>query len=791
MRRIASVARILLGLWMLLGLSVGLLEAKEREPIVLRVQWLPSPTSTTPQDVALQRMVAAFRKDFPHIVLETATGLNIETMTPEATTMMMVAGGIAPDVLKLNFRSLDSFLGQGMLAPLGEFMNGEKEEILRQIPEQILPVVSRRADHDGREFYGLPTQLVVTGLWFNREIFRMAGLPQRAPRDWKELIEFARKIRDLDKGYNPIFLNSGPSASWNLMTFLWSAGGEAVEEIEPGEWRAVFDSPGAIDAYLFYYRLVEIERLAIRGPVLPTGFSLEKVGMFFGYVGDSSNRDAEVWGFGAVPAGPEGVRGAEINSPILAMYSGIKDPEVRQAAWEFIRFMNSHRADQIRVNTLIELGQASQLNPVVLRRFGYEQYLALTPKGLEEEYLEAMRTGKPEPYGKNCNLIYNEMTYPLDQILLADSIRRHWDAGEMELVRKEAGAILTQAVARTNERMIGYVSPEQMKVRRTVASLVVLAIAVNGIWVLRYVSRIFSNASSMMTRPVNSRSLLPWLCLLPALTLLVMWGYVPLLRGTVLAFLDHKVILKSSFVGLDNFANVLFDRTFWDSLFATAYFAAWMLSVGFMLPILLAYALHLIPKYKILYRIIYYLPAAISASAVFFLWRELFGLNGLLNECLRFFGFEMPRAWPEDPRFAMLSCVIPGIWAGAGPGCLIYLAALKTIPEEQFEASEIDGAGFWDKTRLIIYPALRSLIAINFVGAVAASFHGATNILIMTGGGPNGMTEVTSLKIFYEAFIRLRFGPATAMAWVLGSMLVGFTVIQLKRLSQMEFKTAR
>ena len=86
---------------------------------------------------------------------------------------------------------------------------------------------------------------------------------------------------------------------------------------------------------------------------------------------------------------------------------------------------------------------------------------------------------------------------------------------------------------------------------------------------------------------------------------------------------------------------------------------------------------------------------------------------------------------------------------------------------------------------------MKALIIINFTGAVAASFHGATNILLMTGGGPNGATEVTSILIFFEAFTRLRLGHATAMAWILGSLLIGITVIQLQRLSRMEFKTAK
>jgi ABC-type sugar transport system permease subunit len=136
-----------------------------------------------------------------------------------------------------------------------------------------------------------------------------------------------------------------------------------------------------------------------------------------------------------------------------------------------------------------------------------------------------------------------------------------------------------------------------------------------------------------------------------------------------------------------------------------------------------------------------------------------------------------------------LSCIIPAIWAGAGPGCLIYLAALKTIPEEQFEAAEIDGAGFWKKTWNIIFPGLKPLIIINFAGAVTAAFQSSQNVLIMTGGGPNGTTEVAALRIFYEAFMFLNFGPATAMAWILGAMLIGFTVIQLRRLSQMEFRS--
>lgn len=787
--KVGSLLRVAVALAaLLLGQSL------HAERVRLRVQGLPNYASTLPADVAMQRIVSAFGQRHPDVEVIPAEGISIETLNPEATTIMMVAGGIAPDVIRMNFRSMDSFVRQGIIAPLDSFLAAEPDggaALSEAILPQFKPVIFRSDRSGVKQLYGLPTGLLVMGVYYNREIFRQAGLPERAPADWQELSAFAARIKALDEGYNPLFLGAGATSSWYLTGFLWSAGADVVEEVAPDDWKAVFDSDKAVTAFEFYYQLVEIDRLSQRSARRPEGNELERVGMMFRYVGDTVNFDPEIWGFGAMPVGPSGKRGPEINATILGIYAGIQDPRVRAAAWEYIKFVTGEEAERIRVDTLIEQGQASQINPVLLRKLKYDQYLALTPPGLEQEFLASLRDGHPEPHGRNCNLVYAEMSDPIDQILLSSSIHRNWLADNREAVRAEIKTILQRAVKKTNERMIGFVAPEEMAWRRKVAAGVVGVIAVVFITVGVYLFRLFSRVGRKLNRPTGGRTMLPWLCLLPAMALIGAWSYLPLIRGTQMAFLDYKIVLESTFVGLDNFANALFDDTFWRSLLATLHYAAWMLTVGFAAPILLAYALHLIPKHKVVYRTLYYLPAVISATAVFFLWRELFNTDGFLNSMLRFFGFEARRSWPEDPNLAMLSCVIPGIWAGAGPGCLIYLAALKTIPEEQFEASEIDGAGFWQKTLKIVFPGLKALIAINFVGAVAAAFHGATNILIMTGGGPNGMTEVASLLIFYEAFARLRFGPATAMAWILGSILIGFTVLQLKKLSEMEFKTAR
>jgi multiple sugar transport system permease protein len=146
-----------------------------------------------------------------------------------------------------------------------------------------------------------------------------------------------------------------------------------------------------------------------------------------------------------------------------------------------------------------------------------------------------------------------------------------------------------------------------------------------------------------------------------------------------------------------------------------------------------------------------------------------------------------PYRWLLDSRTAMFCCVLPMIWSGMGPGCLIYLAALKGIADDFYEAADLDGATFIDKILFVVIPILKPLLIIQFIGVFIGAWNSSAFILAMTGGASN--TEVADLHIFYKAYLYLKFGPAGAMAWVLGFMLIGFTVYQLRILSRLEFKT--
>jgi multiple sugar transport system permease protein len=167
-------------------------------------------------------------------------------------------------------------------------------------------------------------------------------------------------------------------------------------------------------------------------------------------------------------------------------------------------------------------------------------------------------------------------------------------------------------------------------------------------------------------------------------------------------------------------------------------------------------------------------------------------ITHLVNPVLGFVGHApVPIAndWLGNPSLAMFAVVLPGIWAGAGAGSILYLAALKNISAERYEAADIDGANWRQKIRYITMPGLKPLILINLLGVFIGGFKAMENIFVLTQGGPLNATRTIGLEVWQNAFMYLKFGYATAAAWVMGSILIGFTLIQIRSLVNMKFTT--
>lgn len=258
-----------------------------------------------------------------------------------------------------------------------------------------------------------------------------------------------------------------------------------------------------------------------------------------------------------------------------------------------------------------------------------------------------------------------------------------------------------------------------------------------------------------------------------------------------MAVQDYKIVGEVSFVGLDNFIRVATDGAFWLAWLRTFEYVGITLLLGFLTPIFLALMLSEIPRGKIFFRFLYFLPHLTSALVVTLLWKLMFDPteNGILNQILSSVGIAR-HSWLQDPAWAMVCCIVPGVWAGAGISSLIYIAALGSLPQDYYEAAAIDGAGIFSRFRHITFPQLAPLMVINFVGAFIAAFQGMGSIFLLTFGGPGDATQVLSLQIWKEAYNNLRFSTATTMAWFLGFALIGFTYLQIRFLRRVEFRKA-
>ncbi|MFA7543475.1 MAG: extracellular solute-binding protein [Candidatus Cloacimonadaceae bacterium] len=800
-------------------LSVSaLMAAKAPGKIILKVFELPDPRHTDAYSKANLAVVQAFRQKYPHIELRAFSGIRIEGMEMDSGPLLAMAGGVAPDVIYVNYRQSDTYIQKNLLYPLDEYIAQEPPELLDlRVEKPVWQVIKRKKKGDKEEkIWALPYETLVRVLMYRKDLFRKVGLDANVPpANWEEFKDYAHKLTDPEAGVFGTMFAIGTQSAYDWLPLLWAAGGDAVVyNAEKDRWEATFASEAGYEAMDFYLKMASEEWTDAKGKK-QRGYAMRdgdwgqmwsdgKIGMRNDYLSQQNmggRYDPNLYGFAPSPAGPSGRGGSEINSRMMGIFSGAgisnngglpdRDPtEVRQAAWEYIRFYDSEEARQIRLKVMIESGYGRMQNPVFLKRYGYEDYLKYAPVGWLETFETAMREGKPEPYGDNCQKIYEYMTYPLEQLIgLQNAGKLPSDPAERKAIIMR---VLSQAQERTNMEMIGTLThEEELKRERVAAVFAALILFVFGFSIWR-VFRILSPQLKVPRRLSGSARSWVVLLLAPAVISIFMWKYVPLISGSIMAVQDFHLIGHSPFIGLKNLAELIYDASWWASVLRTLYYMALSLGLGFFSPIVLAILLQEVSRGKMLYRVLYYLPAVISGVIVIYLWKLLYNPSdsGALNQILAFFGMGKS-LWIQDEKLAMLCVVLPAVWAGLGPGSLIYLAALKVIPNELYEAAELDGAGFLGKIRHVVLPSLKGLIIVQLIAAFIVAAQSSDFILIMTFGGPNEATRVADLMIFEKAYLYLNFGLATTMAWLLSLFLMGFTVLQIKYISRMEFKSVR
>jgi multiple sugar transport system permease protein len=276
-----------------------------------------------------------------------------------------------------------------------------------------------------------------------------------------------------------------------------------------------------------------------------------------------------------------------------------------------------------------------------------------------------------------------------------------------------------------------------------------------------------------------------WAFVAPALMVIAVFFFLPVLAGFALSFTDFDIYALADignlrFVGLENYAELLQTPLFWKALGNTFYF------VGVGVPLSIAASLGAalllnskLARFKPFFRVALFAPVVTTLVAVAIVWRYLLHTrSGLLNYGLEGLGLG-PIDWLGDPHWAMPAIILFAVWKNFGYNMIIFLAGLQSIPEEHYEAARMDGASSWQQLRYVTLPALAPVVLLVSVLTMAGYFQLFAEPYVMTQGGPLQSTVSVLYFMYEEGFKWWNLGFASAIAVLLFALMFAVTMLQL------------
>ncbi|HEX9109135.1 MAG TPA: sugar ABC transporter permease [Longimicrobiales bacterium] len=277
-----------------------------------------------------------------------------------------------------------------------------------------------------------------------------------------------------------------------------------------------------------------------------------------------------------------------------------------------------------------------------------------------------------------------------------------------------------------------------------------------------------------------------WLFAAPALVAIAVFFVVPVAAALLLSATDFDIYALADlrnvrFIGLGNYLELLRSPLFWRALLNTLLFVAMGVPLSIAASLGAALLLHSrLARCKGLFRTALFAPVVTTLAAVAVVWRFLLHTRyGLVNYGLSWLGLH-PVDWLGDPRWAMPAIVLLSVWKNFGYNMIILLAGLQAIPDDLYEAAQVDGAGRLAMFRDITVPALAPMLLMVSILTMAGHFQIFAEPYVMTQGGPAERT-VTVLYLMYEnGFKWWSLGSASAVAFVLFLIMLGCSLLQVR-----------
>lgn len=679
----------------------------------------------------------------------------------------MMAAGTPPDVFYCGDERLPSLASLGVLMPLDGFIEQDRAEGVDAGLDDFYPVVLDGYRWDGSAtgagpLYGLPKDFTTIGFYYNRDLFRRAGLDEPGDRwTWEEFLAAARAIGQLDGCTGAEFV------TWPRMLRLYLATFGCDVLGDDGETLTV-RSPEVLAALeqLASWRFEEDNTLTSGKSRVASGatvFLTGRVGMAgpFGRWVVPSYRQIEdfEWDFAPMPSGTE--RANVVASVAWCVSSRTEHP---RAAWELARSLCSEEAQA----GLGELGLAMPSRRSIAESSAFVDPTAAPSR--DRVYLEQVEVARllPVPASPKFDALLESR---LNQAVLTG------DLSVDEATRNFADAWKAEG---DSPLMTGDFPRMPWGALARAASITALGLAVVLGWLWRRgrpgaLGRSEERAGVLLASPL-------------ILGLLFVTGF-PILLSLVLSFTRWTGIAgleTAEWVGLANYTQLFTeDGRFWTSLKVTAIYALLAVPLGQAFALGAALLMNTRTPFIGLWRGAWYLPSVLAGVGVAVLWRWVFdgdsGLaKALLDPLLEPLGLGSPDWFGSDAAtFGVPAFAIMNLWM-VGGSMMIYLAGLQGIPKELTEAAELDGAGAWQRFRRVTLPMLSPVLVFNGVMAVIGSFQVFTQAFVMTRGEPGDLTRFYVLYLYNQAFDFYEMGYASAMAWILLVVVLVLTGLFLR-----------
>lgn len=280
-----------------------------------------------------------------------------------------------------------------------------------------------------------------------------------------------------------------------------------------------------------------------------------------------------------------------------------------------------------------------------------------------------------------------------------------------------------------------------------------------------------------LKRTLCEESVAGYVFITPFIIGLVVFTAIPFFTSLYLAFTEYNILTPAKWIGLANFKKMFFeDKLFWKSFWVTFKFALIQVPVKLLVSLGVALILSRNSRAIPVYRAAFYIPSLMGGSvAVALTWKQMFAYKGAINAILGALGME-PVKWLSDPKTALGVLIGLGVWQ-FGSSMLIFLAALKNVPQSYHEAAIVDGAGPVRRFFKIVLPMITPIFFFNLVNQTIGAFQAFNSSYLISQGKPLNTTLYYGLHLYNRAFTYYEMGYGSAMAWFMLLVIAVFTAL--------------